>query len=72
MVKAQECRHGGCTAKLGYMLAGTDPVALDYFGLQLLQELEPRFKENQQKALKYIEYAENIGLGSKNHTPTET
>jgi len=71
MVKAQECRHGGCPTKLGYILAGTDPVALDHFGLQLLQEQEPRFKENKQKALKYIEYAENIGLGSKNHTTKE-
>ncbi len=71
LIKAQECRHGGCPAKLGYMLAGTDPVALDYFGLQLLQELEPQFEENKQKAIRYIKYAEKIGLGSKNHTTTE-
>jgi uncharacterized protein (DUF362 family) len=71
MIKAQECRHGGCNAKLGYMLAGTDPVALDYFALQLLQEVEPQFEENKQKALKYIEYAESIGVGSEKHTLTE-
>jgi len=71
MTAAQECRHGGCTTKLGYMLAGTDPVALDCFGLQLLQEVEPRFDENEQKAMKYIEYAETIGIGSKKHTATE-
>jgi uncharacterized protein (DUF362 family) len=71
MIEAQECRHGGCTAKLGYMLAGTDPVALDYFGLQLLQEVEPQFEENKQKAIRYIEYAENIGVGSKRYASTE-
>jgi uncharacterized protein (DUF362 family) len=71
MFKAQECRHGGCTAKLGYMLAGTDPVAIDYFGLQLLQEVEPMFEENKQKAMRYIDYAESIGVGSKKHTLIE-
>ncbi len=71
MIKAQECRHGGCTTKLGYMLAGTDPVALDHFGLQLLQEVESRFEESKQKAIRYIEYAEKIGVGLKNHISTE-
>ena len=71
MIAAQECRHGGCTTKLGYMIAGTDPVALDHFGLQLLKEVEPQYEENKQKAMKYIEYAESIGLGSKKHTSIE-
>ncbi len=71
MIAAQECRHGGCTTKLGYMLAGTDPVGLDYFGLQLLKEVEPQFEENKQKAMKYIEYSESIGLGLRKHTLTE-
>ena len=71
MIAAQECRHGGCTTKLGYMLAGTDPVALDHFGLQLLKEVEPQYEENKQKAMKYIQYAESIGLGSKKHKSTE-
>jgi len=71
MIAAQECRHGGCTTKLGYMIAGTDPVALDHFGLQLLKEVEPQYEENKQKAMKYIEYAESIGLGSKKHKSTE-
>jgi uncharacterized protein (DUF362 family) len=71
MIAAQECRHGGCTTKLGYMLAGTDPVALDYFGLKLLKEVEPQFEENKQKAIQYIDYAENIGIGSKKYTSKE-
>jgi uncharacterized protein (DUF362 family) len=71
MLNAQERRHGGCTAKLGYIIAGTDPVALDYFGLQLLQEVEPRFEENKQKAMRYIEYAESIGVGLKKYISKE-
>jgi len=65
MIKAQECRHGGCPAKLNTMIAGTDPVSLDLFGLQLLEKLEPKFGEKKNQALKYIEYASNYGLGAK-------
>ena len=71
MVGAQECRHGGCPAKLGYMLAGVDPVALDYFGLQLLEHVEPKFEEKKQKCLPYMEYAEKYGVGTKNYTATK-
>ncbi len=65
MVKAQECRHGGCAAKLSAMIAGTDPVSLDLFGLQLFKQLEPKFEYRKNQAMKYIEYAERYGLGSK-------
>jgi uncharacterized protein (DUF362 family) len=65
MIKAQECRHGGCPAKLGMMIAGADPVSLDLFGLQVLSKLEPRFEEKNKRALKYIEYASSYGLGQK-------
>jgi uncharacterized protein (DUF362 family) len=65
MIKAQECRHGGCPAKLNTMIAGTDPVSLDLFGMQLLKQLEPKFEDKKNRALKYIEYASNIGLGKK-------
>ncbi len=65
MVKAQECRHGGCPAKLNAMIAGTDPVSLDIFGLQLLQQIEPKFEERQNEAWRYIEYAAKYGIGDK-------
>lgn len=65
MVKAQECRHGGCPAKLNTIIAGTDPVSLDLFGLQLLKQLEPEFEDKRNQAMRYIEYAESYGLGSK-------
>ena len=67
MIKGQECRHGGCPEKLGFMIAGTDPVALDCFGLQLLQKVEPKFKDKEQKSRRYIDYAESYGVGTKNY-----
>jgi uncharacterized protein (DUF362 family) len=71
MIKAQECRHGGCPAKLNTMIAGTDPVSLDLFGLQLLKKLEPKFELKKNQALKYIEYASDCGLGMKDFTAKE-
>jgi uncharacterized protein (DUF362 family) len=71
MIKAQECRHGGCPAKLNTMIAGTDPVSLDLFGLQLLKRLEPKFELKKSQALKYIEYASDYGLGKKDFTVKE-
>ena len=65
MIKAQECRHGGCPAKLNTMIAGTDPVSLDLFGLQLLEKLEPNFGHIKNQAAKYIKYASDYGLGMK-------
>jgi uncharacterized protein (DUF362 family) len=71
MIRAQECRHGGCPAKLNTMIAGTDPVSLDLFGLELLRRLEPRFEYKKNQALKYIEYAADYGLGIKDFDQKE-
>jgi len=71
MIKAQECRHGGCPAKLNAMIAGTDPVSLDLFGLQLLEKLEPKFEHKKDQALSYIKYASDYGLGMKDFTIKE-
>ncbi len=65
MIKAQECRHGGCPAPLNALMAGTDPVSLDVFGLQLLEQVEPKFKERKSEAWRYIEYAASYGVGVK-------
>jgi uncharacterized protein (DUF362 family) len=67
MIRAQECRHGGCPARLNAMMGGTDPVSLDLFGLQLLKQLEPNFEDKKNQALKYIEYAAKYGLGAKDY-----
>jgi uncharacterized protein (DUF362 family) len=71
MINAQECRHGGCPAKLNTMIAGTDPVSTDLFGLQCLKGLEPEFEHKNNQASKYIEYASNYGLGVKDFTARE-
>jgi uncharacterized protein (DUF362 family) len=71
MIKAQECRHGGCPAKLNTMMAGTDPVSLDIFGLRLLKKLEPKFEHKNGQASKYIEYASCYGLGMKDFNAKE-
>lgn len=71
MIRAQECRHGGCAARLGFMMAGTDPVALDWFGLELLEKADSKFGHNKQKSLQYIEHAEKYGLGTRNSETTQ-
>jgi hypothetical protein len=47
------------------MIAGTDPISLDLFGLQLLKSLEPKFDYKKDQALKYIKYASDYGMGRK-------
>jgi len=66
MTKAQECRHGGCPTQLGAMIAGTDPVSLDHFGLNLLQKIEPQLKAKKPN-MKYIDYASEYGVGKTDY-----
>ena len=66
MIKAQECRHGGCPAELGAMIAGTDPVSLDCFGLDLMQKVEPELVEKKSN-MRYIDYASDYGVGKKDY-----
>jgi len=63
LTKAQECRHGGCPAKLGTMIAGTDPVSLDTFGHKLLQKVDPSLEEN----IKHLNYAQEYGVGKRDY-----
>ncbi len=71
MIKAQECRHGGCPAQLNTMIAGTDPVSLDLLGLELLKRLEPRFESRNVQALKHIKYALDYGMGKQDYSIKE-
>jgi uncharacterized protein (DUF362 family) len=64
LIKAQECRHGGCPAKLNTLLAGTDPVSLDSYGQKLLQKIEFSLKKN----IKHLDYAQQYGVGEKNYS----
>ncbi len=66
LIRAQERRHGGNEAKLGYMIAGTDPVALDSLGFHLLQGVSPSLAHKTLSDIRYIRIAEEIGLGSSN------
>ncbi len=66
MVKAQECRHGGCPADLRVMIAGADPVSLDSFGMELLQKVEPELTEKKAN-MKYIKYASDYGVGNTDY-----
>ena len=66
MVKAQECRHGGCPAELGLMILGVDPVSLHCYGLDILQKVEPELKANK-SSMKYIDYASDYGVGNKDY-----
>jgi len=63
LAKAQECRHGGCKAKLNTMIAGTDPVALDTYGHKLLQNIDPTMKTT----IQHLDYAQEYGLGTKSY-----
>jgi len=66
MIKAQECRHGGCPAELGVMIAGTDPVSIDCYGLDLLQKVEPELKATKSN-VKYIKCASDYGVGKMDY-----
>jgi uncharacterized protein (DUF362 family) len=63
MVKAQECRHGGCPVDLEFMISGVDPVGLDCYGLELLQKVEPEIGARRSN-MKYLDYAADYGLGN--------
>ncbi|MCD6515194.1 MAG: DUF362 domain-containing protein [Candidatus Odinarchaeota archaeon] len=62
-IKAQEIRHGGEPVPLGYMFAGTDPVALDSFGLSLLKTVNSELANLTPEDIPHIRYSYEIGLG---------
>jgi len=61
---ANERRHGGREVRLGYMLAGKDPVALDSLGLELLKGVETSLHDERPENVAYIAHALRLGLGS--------
>jgi uncharacterized protein (DUF362 family) len=68
---AQEARHGGTISDLGYMLAGTDPVSLDCFGFELLQEVEPTLDGKSPDDILHLKYSVAYQVGSKEFTAEE-
>lgn len=63
LIKANEVRHGGKKHDLGILLAGTDPVALDSYGLKLLQAFDRKLKDKEPEDIKQIKYASDLGIG---------
>jgi uncharacterized protein (DUF362 family) len=57
LISAQEVRHGGKEKELGYMLAGTDPLALDFYGFELLQKVEPELEGKSAENIPYVRHS---------------
>jgi len=60
---ANEVRHGGRKAHLGYMLAGTDPVALDARGFDLLAGVDDKLWGKSPSDVKHLAFAAQYGVG---------
>jgi len=67
LTNANEVRHGGRPADLGHMFAGSDPVALDSFGLSLLSEIDPKLRGKKPPDIPHILYASEWGIGSMDY-----
>jgi uncharacterized protein (DUF362 family) len=71
LIYAQEVRHGGEHAYLGYMLAGVDPVSIDCAGFELLTMVDPQLRDMNVEDIAHIKYAALFGVGSMDYTLTE-
>jgi uncharacterized protein (DUF362 family) len=63
LLNANELRHGGKIARGGWLFAGTDPVALDWFGFSLLKEMESKLAGKSPRDIPYLKLALESGLG---------
>lgn len=65
LLGCQEQRHGGKVKKLGYLLASDDPVALDSFGLKLLQTIpKSKLLGVPLEGIGHLKYARDYKVGS--------
>ena len=64
LTRANEVRHGGRKASLGYMLAGSDPVSLDAAGLEILQTVEPKLAGKTPDDIPHLRHAIELGVGA--------
>jgi uncharacterized protein (DUF362 family) len=71
MINTNELRHGGKPEKMGYMLAGSDPVSLDALGLELLGKVEPRLRRKRVKDVLHLKYAVELGVGAPRYKISE-
>ncbi|MFW9939314.1 MAG: hypothetical protein ACFFD5_16855 [Candidatus Thorarchaeota archaeon] len=69
---AQEFKHGGVEKDLGYHFAGRDPIALDFYGYNLLRPISIKLKNiDDPLHIKYIKYALDYGIGFKDNNIEE-
>jgi len=66
-INSNEKRRGGKETKLGYMLAGKDPVALDSLGLELLGKVDEELEKKKTTDIEHIICAEKLGIGSRDY-----
>lgn len=64
LIGTNEIRHGGKRRKLGYMLAGRDPVKLDTEGVKLLKEVDPNLIEKSPEDIPHLKWGIELGLGA--------
>jgi uncharacterized protein (DUF362 family) len=69
MIGANELRHGGAPAKLGYMLGGVDPVSLDAFGLGLIGQVDPGLSGKGYRDIPYLAQAAELAIGDPGARP---
>ncbi len=63
LIGANEIRHGGKKTHLGHMLAGTDPVALDVRGMELLAQVDRGLWGKKPADVKHLAFAAQYGAG---------
>ena len=64
LLNANEVRHGGIKQNIGYLMAGTDPVALDAYGFTLLKKADPEWKPESLHDISHIRKAIELGVGN--------
>ncbi len=67
LLHAEERRHGGQKAFLGYMLASTDPVALDCAGFTLLHRRDRSLANLDVRDVTHLSYAADYGAGNMDY-----
>ncbi len=67
LLHAEEQRHGGQKALLGYMLASTDPVALDCAGLTFLKRRDRSLASLDSRDIAHLSYAATYGAGTMDY-----
>jgi len=67
LLHAEERRHGGQKAFLGYMLASADPVALDSAGFALLQRRDRSLTHSRVQDVLHLTCAAEYGAGTMDY-----